>query len=142
MFNLSSHVLLIIGSRQWLGSVLFSMPHSMCLLSMPLSMRKSGSEFQVHNQDSLDTVGILKSSPPLLHPSALMWSYGLLLTMFVTVREELFGKYKAPDVTMFAAAYGGYIMVPLLVMLRVICTPVFSSSAKSERKPTKEIKTD
>jgi hypothetical protein len=77
-----------------------------------------------------------------LTPSALMWAYGLLLTMFVTVREELFGKYKAPDVTMFAAAYGGYIMVPLLVMLRVICTPVFSSSANSQRKPTKEIKTD
>ena len=77
-----------------------------------------------------------------LIPSALMWAYGLLLTMFVTVREQLFGKYKAPDVTMFAVAYGGYIMVPLLIMLRVACTPVFSSSAKSQRKPTKEIKTD
>ena len=71
-----------------------------------------------------------------------MWAYGLLLTMFVTIREQLFGKYKTKDITMFAAAYGAYIIVPLLVMLRVACTPVFSLSVKSQKKPTKEIKAD
>ena len=63
--------------------------------------------------------------------------------MFVTVREELFGKYKTKDVTMFVIAYGGYILVPLLVMLRVAWMPVFSSPlAALPKKQTKEIKTD
>ena len=55
----------------------------MCLLSMLLSLRKSGSEFQVHNQDSLDTIWILKilslslSLSPLLPPfssNVVLWS--------------------------------------------------------------------
>ncbi len=58
--------------------------------------------------------------------AALMWSYGLLLSMTLTVREELFGEYAAPDRTMFALAYGAYVLVPILVMLRVAWTPVFS----------------
>ena len=73
---------------------------------------------------------------------ALMWAYGLLLTMFVTAREQLFGKYKAPDPVMFAAAYGGYILVPLLVMLRVAWTPVFSSSTKAKETTPKTVKAD
>ncbi len=59
-----------------------------------------------------------------------MWGYGLLLTMFVIAREELFGVYRAPDVRIFAAAYGAYILIPLLVMLRVAWTPVFASQKK------------
>ena len=57
-----------------------------------------------------------------------MWGYGLLLTMFIVVREELFGEYAAPDRTMFVLAYGTYILVPILVMARVLWTPVFSST--------------
>ena len=127
-------------------------------LSLPLSLSLSLSlSVSLSPSPSLSLSLSLPISLPLSLPSslppflplplplpllALMWGYGLLLTMFVTVREELFGKYKAPDVTMFAVAYGGYIMVPLLIMLRVACTPVFPSSANSQRKPTKEIKTD
>ena len=58
--------------------------------------------------------------------------------MFIVVREELFGVYKTKDVKMCAIAYGGYILMPLLVMLRVAWTPVFSSSsATAQKKPTK-----
>lgn len=54
-----------------------------------------------------------------------MWGYGLLLMMFVVVREQLFGQYAAPDPLIFALAYGAYIATPLLMMLRVAWTPVF-----------------
>ena len=57
----------------------------------------------------------------------LMWGYGLLLSMFVVVREQLFGQYAAPDRLMFALAYGGYITIPILMMLRVAWTPVFGA---------------
>ena len=59
-----------------------------------------------------------------------MWSYGLLLCMFITTREQLFGEYAAPDCTMFALAYGSYIFMPILVMLRVAWTPVFSAKKR------------
>jgi hypothetical protein len=55
-----------------------------------------------------------------------MWGYGHLLIMVIVVREELFGQYAAPDPLIFALAYGGYIIIPLLMMLRVASTPVFS----------------
>lgn len=57
-----------------------------------------------------------------------MWGYGLLLTMFVVVREELFGQYAAPDPVIFALAYGPYIAIPLLMMLRVAWTPIFNTN--------------
>ena len=67
-----------------------------------------------------------------------MWGYGLLLTMVVIVREELFGKYKSKDITIFALAYGGYILIPLLIMLRVAWTPVFSPLARPQKVPPKD----
>ena len=53
--------------------------------------------------------------------------------MFVTIREELFGKYAAPDRTVFAMAYGSYLIVPILVMLRVAWTPVFGSATNTNK---------
>lgn len=71
------------------------------------------------------------STPSHTHTTALMWGYGLLLTMFVVTREELYGEYAAPDVAMFLMAYGSYAAVPILVMLRVASYPVFNSKQKS-----------
>ena len=62
---------------------------------------------------------------PSLYVAALLWGYGLLLTMFVVVREELFGEYATPNSAVFLAAYGSYIAMPILVMLRVARQPVF-----------------
>ena len=56
---------------------------------------------------------------------ALMWGYGLLLTMVVVLREELYGVYRTKDTTLFFAAYGGYALMPVLIMFRVAWTPVF-----------------
>lgn len=64
-------------------------------------------------------------------PAALMWSYGLLLMMAIVVREQLFGEFAAPDVLMFALAYGSYIVIPALVLLRVARAPVFSTAEKA-----------
>lgn len=55
-----------------------------------------------------------------------MWAYGLLLTMFVIVREQLWGKLAAPDPLMFGLAYSTYIIVPVLMMFRVAQAPIFS----------------
>ena len=62
---------------------------------------------------------------------ALMWGYGLLLCMFVIVREQLWGEHAAPEPLMFWMAYSAYIFMPLLVMLRVAWTPVFKPATKS-----------
>ena len=62
---------------------------------------------------------------------ALMWGYGLLLTMVVVVKEELYGYYHTKDVLLFSLAYGGYVLVPIMVMLRVVRTPVFSTTSPS-----------
>lgn len=60
-----------------------------------------------------------------------MWGYGLLLTLFVVAREELYGQYAAPDVAVFLMAYGAYAVVPIIVMLRVASYPVFTFKQKS-----------
>ena len=87
-------------------------------------------------QNTLDLVDSLQPHP--IHDAlsacpALLWAYGLILTMFVVIREELFGKYAAPDRAVFAMAYGGYLLVPLLVMLRVAWTPVFASATTTRK---------
>ena len=56
---------------------------------------------------------------------ALMWGYGLLLTMIVVLREELYGVYSTKDTTLFFAAYSSYALMPILIMFRVAWTPVF-----------------
>lgn len=63
-----------------------------------------------------------------------MWGWGLLLTMVVVMREELYGEYATKDVLLCSIAYGGYVAVPLLVMIRVASTPVFGSGGKSKKK--------
>ena len=60
-----------------------------------------------------------------------MWAYGLMLSMVVVIREELYGPYPTKDVLLFSVAYGGYVLVPIMVMLRVLRTPVFGTSSSS-----------
>ena len=60
-----------------------------------------------------------------------MWGYGLLLSMVVVIREQLFGYYHTKDVLMFSFAYGSYVLVPIMVMLRVARTPVFGATSPS-----------
>jgi len=60
-----------------------------------------------------------------------MWAYGLLLTMVVIVREELYGQYATPSPMMFLAAYGTYFAVPVIVMIRVARCPVFRKQKRS-----------
>ncbi|XP_065893283.1 sigma intracellular receptor 2-like [Dysidea avara] len=58
----------------------------------------------------------------------LCWAYGLLLTMIVIVREELYGEYPTKNVTLFAMAYGGYLLMPITIFMRMIQTPLFSKN--------------
>ena len=62
-----------------------------------------------------------------------MWGYGHLLVMSVVIREALFGQYAAPDHLVFFAAYGGYIIIPMLMMFRVAWTPVFKPPKKTHQ---------
>lgn len=65
---------------------------------------------------------------------ALMWSYGLLLTMGVIVKEQLYGPLPTKDVMMFLAGYGGYVVMPVIVMARVARPPVFGSKKSKIKK--------
>ena len=69
-----------------------------------------------------------------------MWGWGVLLTMVVILREEFFGKYATKDPFLFSLAYGGYMLMPLLVMLRVARTPIFGTvpTKKTETKTKKD----
>ena len=58
----------------------------------------------------------------------LMWGYGLLLTMVVVLREELFGAYPTKDVKLFLMGYGPYALMPIIIMARVARYPVFSKA--------------
>ena len=63
-----------------------------------------------------------------------------MLTMVVILREEFFGKYATKDPFLFSLAYGGYMLMPLLVMLRVARTPIFGTvpTKKTETKTKKD----
>ena len=58
----------------------------------------------------------------------MLWGYGVLLTMVVIVREQLYGQYPTRDVKMFALSYGGYCIMPVLAMVRVLRAPVFKQA--------------
>lgn len=67
-----------------------------------------------------------------LIPTALMWAWGLLLTMIPIAREQLEGTYKTENVAVIAAAYGAHALVPVLVMIRVACAPVFDNTKEKK----------
>ena len=58
--------------------------------------------------------------------------------MAVVVREQLYGPYPTKNIQMFFLAYGGYILMPLTVMLRVAWTPVFKTNPKTADKKKKK----
>ena len=47
--------------------------------------------------------------------------------MVVILREEIYGPYAAKNLTLILLGYGGYVIMPILVMIRVAQAPVFSS---------------
>lgn len=63
---------------------------------------------------------------------ALMWGWGLLICMAVVTREELYGLYPTKDVQVFAAAYGAYALMPIIVMLRVARAPLFGKTKQNQ----------
>ena len=66
----------------------------------------------------------------IYHFPALMWAWGLLLSLLACMREQIEGPYKTDNVPVIVAAYGGYILIPVLVMIRMAWSPVFSSNKK------------
>jgi len=70
-----------------------------------------------------------------LIPTALMWAWGLLLSMTAIAREQLEGPYKTDNVAVITAAYGAYAIIPVLVMIRVARAPVFDTSTKQKVVP-------
>lgn len=56
---------------------------------------------------------------------ALMWGYGLLVTMVPITAEQLFGQHASKNVGLFLAAYGPYVVVPAVAMLRAWRSPMF-----------------
>ena len=64
--------------------------------------------------------------------AALMWGWGVLLTMSAVVMEQLYGEHSTKNTTLFALAYGGYVLVPVMVMLRVARAPVFPAKHKKD----------
>ena len=77
---------------------------------------------------------ISKSSVELLSfpTAALMWAYGLILSMVPITLEQLYGEHCSKNIPLFWSAYGAYIVVPLLAMVRVANTPVFRQRLKVE----------
>ena len=61
-------------------------------------------------------------------PIALCWSWGLLLSMTVIVREQLYGEYPTKNITLFIMGYGPYILMPLVVIVRMIKLPLFKKA--------------
>lgn len=51
--------------------------------------------------------------------------------MAVVTREELYGLYPTKDVQVFAAAYGAYALMPIIVMLRVARAPLFGKTKQN-----------
>lgn len=105
----------------WVLSVHFCIVHFICLQSMLLSKEKSGSEYQV-------CVFEIFKLGPYIYVTALLWGWGLLLCMFMVVHEQLYGPYPTKNVMIFAVAYGPYIIMPLVVMVRVARTPLFEQT--------------
>lgn len=68
---------------------------------------------------------------PYIYVTALLWGWGLLLCMIIVVHEQLYGPYPTKNVMLFAAAYGAYIIMPLVVMVRVAKIPLFEQTQSS-----------
>jgi len=45
--------------------------------------------------------------------------------MIVIVAEELHGEYPTKNMTLFVLWYGGYVMMPIIVFIRMIPAPLF-----------------
>ena len=63
-----------------------------------------------------------------------MWSWGMFLILLACIREQIAGPYKTSNIPVVLGAYGGYIVIPVLLMLRMASTPVFSPAADGKEK--------
>lgn len=61
-----------------------------------------------------------------------MWAWGMVLILLACIREQVEGPYKTSNVTVILVAYGGYIIVPLLLMIRMVSTPVFQTGKEKQ----------
>lgn len=68
---------------------------------------------------------------------ALMWGYGLLVAMVPITAEQLFGLHASKNVGLFLAAYGPYVLVPVVAMLRAWGSPMFVPSVHPLSRKTK-----
>lgn len=55
-----------------------------------------------------------------MRPFALMWTGSMLAVLFIVLSEELFGAHRATDLPRMLSAYGGYVLLPLLVAFRFV----------------------
>jgi|JI10StandDraft_1071094.scaffolds.fasta_scaffold303407_4 hypothetical protein len=60
----------------------------------------------------------IKGKTETVRGPALFWSGSMLSILFVIVFEELFGPHPTKNRLQFALAYGGYILVPVIVLFR------------------------
>ena len=58
----------------------------------------------------------------------------MLLSMLVIIREQLYGPYPTKNLPLFFIAYGGYLIMPIVVMLRVARLPLFLPQGTADRK--------
>eukprot|EP00762_Andalucia_godoyi_P002939 ANDGO_04078.mRNA.1 hypothetical protein EMIHUDRAFT_217878 len=56
---------------------------------------------------------------------ALLWSAHLLNTLTLLTAEALYGEHPSPNMGIFAAAYGSYVLVPLYILIRMAAGPPF-----------------
>ena len=56
-----------------------------------------------------------------------MWAWGVFLTVLPCIREQLEGPYKTKEVPVILVAYGGYLAVPIFLMIRMAFSPAFGS---------------
>ena len=63
-----------------------------------------------------------------------MWGTVLVFSLLVIIHEQLWGPYPTKSIKWFIIAYGGYLLVPLLVIVRVIKTPLFPNKENNRSK--------
>ena len=56
-----------------------------------------------------------------------MWGWAILTSMVVILREQIYGVYATKNLSLLLSAYGGSVVMPLFVVIRVAQTPLFSN---------------
>lgn len=59
-----------------------------------------------------------------------MWASSILVSLLACMREQFEGPYKTKNAPVVLAAYGGYFLVPILLVIRMAFSPAFGSKEK------------